>query len=305
MALDTGKATVILRDITVKFDMAVQTATPFYPQVCNVVPSDGRDEKYGMLGSMPGVREWLGERAFNELRAANFVLSNKHWEDSLLIPKVDIEDDRLGFYATLLSQLGVEAAYHPDDLLFTLVTGGETGVCFDGQYFFDTDHSWGSSGTQSNSITYDAASPTAVTVAEWKAAYHQARKQLLGFVNDNGNLLNGRPIVNPQRALMAVVPLEQEQVANEATKATIISNTSNVILDQPTIVATAKMSATKFDLYQLGGMLKPYIFQARRPLSRGMKGLDDLETKDVKFMTEARYNVGYFAWWTAVRTTFN
>jgi hypothetical protein len=32
--------------------------------------------------------------------------------------------------------------------------------------------------------------------------------------------------------------------------------------------------------------------------------LNDIETKDVKFMTEARYNVGYLAWWTAVLTTF-
>ena len=41
----------------------------------------------------------------------------------------------------------------------------------------------------------------------------------------------------------------------------------------------------------------------REPLTRMMKDIDDLETKDVKFMTEARYNVGYFAWWTSILCT--
>jgi phage major head subunit gpT-like protein len=57
-------------------------------------------------------------------------------------------------------------------------------------------------------------------------------------------------------------------------------------------------------LYRVDTPFKPYIFQAREPLSRKMKGMDDIEFKDVKFMTQARYNVGYGAWWNAVRYTF-
>ncbi len=53
----------------------------------------------------------------------------------------------------------------------------------------------------------------------------------------------------------------------------------------------------------IGEAVKPFVFQRREPLTRMMKGIDDLETKDVKFMTEARYNVGYFAWWTSILCT--
>ena len=102
MALDTAKATVTLRTLTKKFDNRLKTAAPFYPTLCNVVESDGADEAYGMLGNMPGVREWLGDRQFRELRAANFTITNKHWEDSLLIKKTDIADDRMGMYGCLL-----------------------------------------------------------------------------------------------------------------------------------------------------------------------------------------------------------
>ena len=40
-------------------------------------------------------------------------------------------------------------------LINAALLAGESTVCFDGQYFFDTDHSEGDSGSQSNDITFD------------------------------------------------------------------------------------------------------------------------------------------------------
>lgn len=307
MPLDTAKATVTLRSLTKKFDNKIRAATPFYPTVCTVVPSDGADEQYGMLGNMPGIREWLGDRKFKELRAANFSIANKHWESSLRIKKTDIADDRMGLYGPLMEQLAVEAAYHPDELVFeNLLPNGETEACFDGQFFFDTDHAWGDSGSQSNDLTYDATSHTAVTATEFKNAFHQARAAMLGFKNDQGKLLN-RPVVTGLSNLLCVVPQELELVAYQGLTAALSGGgDTNIVIDRPRIVVSPHLTdATKFYLFNLGGVLKPFVFQAREPLTRQMKGMDDMETKDVKFMTEARYNVGYLAWWTAVLTTFN
>jgi len=307
MALDTAKATVVLRDLTQKFDNAVKAATPFYPRVTNIVQSGGSDEKYGMLGNMPGVREWLGDRQFKALRAANFVIANKHWESSLLIQKNDIADDRMSMYGPLMGQLAVEAAYHPDELLFeTLVAGGDATACFDGQFFYDTDHAWGDSGTQSNDLTYNATDHTAVTAAEFKAAYHAALTAMLDFKNDQGKLLN-RPVHTSFKNIMVVVPTELWEAAVTGLKSQLLGGgDTNVVLEMPEIVVCPHLtSAVKFHVFTLGGMLKPFIFQAREPLSRQTKDLADIETKDVKFMTEARYNLGYFAWWTAVQTEFN
>jgi phage major head subunit gpT-like protein len=110
MAIDIASAQVKLRDLTAKFDNRVSAATPFYPNVCYDASSVRTSEKYGWIGNMPGMREWLGERQFSELRAANFVLENKHWESSLLIKKTDLADDNLGQYGPVLEQLGIEAA---------------------------------------------------------------------------------------------------------------------------------------------------------------------------------------------------
>ena len=53
MSLTTEQAQAKLRDLTATFDRAAKAAMPFYPTLCTTNTSDGSDEKYGWLGSMP------------------------------------------------------------------------------------------------------------------------------------------------------------------------------------------------------------------------------------------------------------
>lgn len=308
MALDTARATTSLRSLTKKFDDAVMAATPFYPTLAMTVPSEGKDEEYAGLGSMPGMREWLGDRDFKELRAHRFTIKNKKWESSLKIEKDDIDDDRLGLYGPLLEQLGVEAMQHPDELALTLIEAGAATACYDGQYFFDTDHAYGDSGTQSNKMTYNATDHTAVTPTEFRAAFHAALIRMLGFKRDNGKLYH-RPTISPAmlRSLHVTVPLSLWEPATKGLTSTLVGGgDSNIVLAEAQIHAVPGFSSSvKFQLWKTDTPLKPLIFQARKPLSRQMKGLDDREFKDVKFMTDARYNMGYGAWQCAVETEFN
>jgi phage major head subunit gpT-like protein len=304
MSLDTARAITNLRSLTQKFDQGAESASPFYPSIATVVNSGGADEEYGGLGSVPGVREWLGDRQFNTLRAGKFTIENRKWESSIQIEKDDIDDARLVKYGPVLEQLGVEAMHHPDELMFELLVAGESGLCFDGQAFFDTDHVWGESGTQSNDLTYAAATGTVPTAAEFRLAYHQARTAMFGFKRDNGKYFH-RPTLAPMSDLLLLVSPAEELTAVEAlTKDLTGGGDTNIILDRPKIVAVPYLAAGKFYLLKTGGSLKPLIFQARQPLSRQMKGMEDREFKDVKFMVDARYNCGYLAWWNAVLTTW-
>lgn len=308
MALDTAKATVTLRSLTQKFDTGVRGASAFYPTLCTTINSTGLNEQYASLGDMPGVREWVDDRVFHELRAANFLIENKHWESSLAIKKTDIDDDRLGMYGPLLENLGRRAIRHPDKLLFeTVLANAESEACFDGQFFFDTDHAWGDSGSQSNDLTYAAATGTTPTVAEFKASFHQAITTMLAYKNDRGDLFY-EPVVqeSDMNGFLVMVPLELWETAKTALESALLGGgDSNIRLSMARIVVSPFLTdATKWYLFKTDEILKPFIFQARQPLSRQMKGMDDREFKDVKFMTEARYNMGYLAWWTAVLTTF-
>ena len=300
--LNTAATVATLRGLTSRFDIGVGAANPVYPEFCTVVPSSGADEQYGFLGAMPGVREWLGDREFNKLRAADFSIKNRTWENSVEIDREAIDDDRLGMYAPVFEELGREAAHHPDELLFEALMAGSTEACFDGQYFFDTDHSWGDSGSQANLINSTVTSEAAVTEAEFRTAYHAARAAMLAFKRDNGKPWI-RPTIRPLPNLLLLVPPALEEVANQAiNKQLVDAGETNIVLDKPRIMTCASYtSSVHFDLYNLDGPIKPYVFQARQPLKRTMKGMDDREHKGVKFMTDARYNVGYLAWWKAVR----
>lgn len=305
MALDTARAVATVRGLTAKFDIGVAAGEPFYPNLCTIVPSTGADEKYGFMGAMPGVREWLGDRQFQSLRAGDYTLANKKWESSINIEKDDIDDDRLGMYGPVLEQLGMEAASHPDELLVQAIEAGESTPCFDGQYFFDTDHSWGDSGTQDNDLTGAAATGTSPTAAELKAAFRTCVTQMLGFKNDKGKYLN-RPVIKRLTDLTLVVPLAFRDAAHDAFDALLSGGgNSNVVIDRPNIVCLPGLSGgARMYVFATGGILKPFVFQARSPLQRQMKGMDDREFKDVKFMADARYNLGYLAWWNAVLYTF-
>ncbi len=203
------------------------------------VPSDGADEKYAWLGDMPGVREWLGDRVFNELRASNYTLANKLWESSLSIKKTDLADDRTGMYGPLLGQLGAEATYHPDELWFNALVPTANRRCASTANTSTTlTTSWGDSGTQSNDLTYDATDHTAVTAAEFKAAFHQAREAMLNFSNDQGKLFH-RPTVEGMGDLMVLVPTELELAAKEGITAILSGGgNTNVVLEMPTIVVS-------------------------------------------------------------------
>ena len=312
--LDTAAYTATLRGLTVKFDNMVEAATPIYGEFCTEVPSVRKSEGYGFLGNMPGVREWLGDRVFNRLKGARFAIENRLWESSLEIEKTDLEDDVLNMYGPILEQMGVEAAYHPDELLFEAIVAGDSAECFDGQYFFDTDHSWGDSGTQSNKLSIAITDRDAPTEDEARTAWHQARNAILNFKRDNGKLWY-RPTVKPfQSTLILPASLTSKSRTYEEvfTKALTrqFANTdgiSNVILDAPRIMGTGYLT-DPYSFYVFvtqNTPLRPFVFQKRRPLQRQMKGLDDRESKVVKFMTDARYALGYLAWWRAVKVTLS
>jgi phage major head subunit gpT-like protein len=305
MALDTAHRLAALNSLTAKFDEGARAYRPFYPRICTIRSSKRKEENYGMLGNMPKVREWIGERLFQRLRAASYLLANKDWEDSLEIDKNDLDDDLLDIYGDPLSQMGNAGARHPDELLFQVVTDAENQACLDGQAFYDTDHSWGEFGVQSNKLSATAAAPAAPTVSEWETAFNAAIISMMGFKDDQGRLFHAPTFQGDQVQLIALVPPTQLKSARTAMGATIVNNTTHVTIAMAEVIGVPFFtSATKFQLLRVDTPLRPFIFQARRPLTRQMKGRDDIEHKDIKFMTWARYNVGLLAWWNAVQTTF-
>ena len=308
MALSTAAAKAKLRSLKIKFDNKVKATTPIYSRLCTVVNSDGADEEYGMLGSVPAIREWLGDRKFHSVRAASFTIENKHWESSVSVPKTAIRDDRLGLYDSLVENLAVRAARHPDKLLLSdLITNATSQTCLDGQFFFDTDHSWGESGSQSNDLTDSVVDKDAPTVTEFNGLLSACIQAMLNFKDDHGEFLHDDAVMDMESGmqLICMVPLKYLEVARKATSVglRVDGGDTHVPVVTADVMASPHITGDYFDLYRVDQPVRPFVFQAREPLSRRTKGLEDIEWKDVKLMTEARYNVGYGAWWNATRMT--
>ena len=99
-----------------------------------------REQEYGWLGQWPGLREWVGERVLRGIAQHGYVIRNRKFESTVEVLRDDIEDDQFGVYGPMFRELGRAAAAHPAEIVYkTLLDGFET-VCYDGQYFFDTDH---------------------------------------------------------------------------------------------------------------------------------------------------------------------
>jgi phage major head subunit gpT-like protein len=118
----------------------IARAKPTYEAVATVVPSTTEKEVYPWLGQTTKFREWLGDRALQGLGTHGFTIVNKHFEDSVAINRDKFEDDSYGIFAPVIEQLGQDAAIHPDQLVWNLCKSGISSLCYDGQYFFDTDH---------------------------------------------------------------------------------------------------------------------------------------------------------------------
>lgn len=108
--------------------------------IAMTVPSTTGQNEYGWLGELPDMREWIGDRVINQFEGHGYAIKNKDWEQTVAVKRNDILDDNLGLYTTKFQAMGRATASHPARLSYGLFKNGFTTNCYDGQYFFDTDH---------------------------------------------------------------------------------------------------------------------------------------------------------------------
>ncbi len=128
------------------FKDAFAGVQPMWKDFATLVPSMTATELYAWLGQFPMLREWIGDRVHQSMRADGYQLSNKDFEATVDVPRNAIEDDQYGVYTPLMEQMGQAAATHPDVEIFGALLAN--GKCFDGQAFFDPDHPVGMPGEE-------------------------------------------------------------------------------------------------------------------------------------------------------------
>jgi phage major head subunit gpT-like protein len=120
--------------------MASLVADSLYTRLATVITSNTASNTYGWLGKFPHLREWIGERVVEDIKESAYAIANKLYEATLGVARVDIEDDNLGIYRPLARGMADEVVAFFNRQITALLASGFTGLCYDGQPFFDAEH---------------------------------------------------------------------------------------------------------------------------------------------------------------------
>ncbi|AUO78963.1 structural protein [Salinibacter phage M8CC-19] len=289
-----------------------------FGRVTETIPSTSRGTDYEWLTDFSDVREWIGERQFNDFKAYEYSIDNRDWETSLAVKRNDLEDGRLGIYTRRISRMVDNFRLHRRRLLVDLIEKNDT--CYDGKPFFATDHpiykrkggtdenKWVESATQRNLITLKLE-PT-----------YEVAKHMMDFVIPHMSMMkadNGR-IVNVQPNLL-VVPMRLLGTANELATSSVLPRTlaggDTVMAPNPMqgvveVVAERNLTGSN-GWYLIDGsnpVLFPFIYQLRQGVR--FDGFDAGEAaryhvfmqKEYVYGADARYNVGYGLYQAALRS---
>ncbi|BAV74115.1 Mu-like prophage major head subunit [Pseudomonas chlororaphis subsp. aurantiaca] len=280
------------------YNNAFASAPSTWEKIAMKVPSTTGSNIYAWLSAFPKMRRWVGEKYVKNLKAYSYTVENEDFEATVEVDRNHVEDDQLGIYEPQAKMAGFSAKQLPDEIVYELVNGAFENHCYDGQYFFDTDHPVGrgsvsNKGTKALSIDTRAAA---------KASYGAARTAMGKFKDDDGRSLNVRPtvlLVGPGLEDTARALLTSDRL--EDGKANIYKGTAELV------VSTQIISDTAWFLLDTSKPVLPFIYQERKApvfVQQVDPEADDVfSRKKYKFGAEARAAGGYGFWQLAYGST--
>jgi len=251
-----------IRDLFFETYNVIRAQSNWAPLVMTV-DSNKDIETYAWLGQVPKMQEWLSERQIKSMNESKYTLTNKLFESTLGIDRTAIEDDQYGQIRIKVRALAEEAARHTEELVFNTIKAGSTatyGLCYDGQYFFDTDHAnTGAEYTtsQSNKGT------TALSASALQAAITAMRK----IKDDRGTPMGINPthLVVPPDLEWTAMEILDSTINPDATAATYAANTkANVLRGRLQLIVSPYLTDTNdWFVFDCSRSVKPIILQNR------------------------------------------
>lgn len=291
--------TVIEKGLQVRFAQAMsdmQAARSLNPGLMSAaltIPSTGAYEKYGWLGAMPGVSQWVGERNSKEFESYDYTIKNLDWETSTPIFENDFDDDQTGSYEMISAMLARRIEVHPEKLIVDLLINGDSALAYDGVAFF--------SDVSAPRTIDNLLAGTGTTLAQKEADLNSALTAMAKFSDDQGEILNikGDLIICP----VALQRDFQRLVSSDTDPTATAVGTFNPYKGI-TVIGDARLDADDVnDWYLLATseIVKPFIYQNRQNGRASMEKTN--HTKNWVFGADYRSNAGYALPHLAVKTT--
>jgi phage major head subunit gpT-like protein len=283
--------------------------------------SDMESETYKWLGMSPQMREWIGPRLAKGLRTNGITIENKTYESTLQINVDDLRRDKTDQIMLRVREMADRTADHWEKLLSALIAAGDgstLGLAYDGQYFFDTDHSEGDSGTLVNSVSSSHVAKLNVTTAadpteaEMAAAILGMVAYQYGYKDDQGEPMNGAA-----REFVVMCPVNLWGAAMAAASKDALVGASGAISPNPLAssgvriipVCNPRLSTTTvFYMFRTDGRAKPFILQEELPvqvsaIAEGSE--EEFKHNQHLYGVKAIRNVGFGLWQHAMMATLS
>ncbi len=220
------------------------------------VQSGTASNLYPFLEQFGGMKEWIADRQIRNVATRKIEIVNRDFEETVSIPRNDIEDDQYGIYGTLIAQMGEHAAKIWQDLAVEALLTGENWI--DGAPFFSTDRTYGEQTICNTANTQLSA-----------AAYETARKTMMEYRGHSGRVLGVMPdllIVGPKNEKTAFEILKDRMILREVA-GTGVTATDNPWNGSAQLIVLPELSGEYEDLWFLAatsGVIKPVFVQQRK-----------------------------------------
>lgn len=283
--------TVLLKGIQARFlrglaTQAPSVLSPFYEEA----NSQSDKETYILFDHFGIIKEWVDKINFSHIEDFDYTIKNKDWQNGFLVKRNTLDDSR----QTLGNDIEREIKFSldswgnfPDKLITTLITAGESGLCFDGTALFANDRP-----NLKGDYTIDnLLALTGITLDNIMTDIAAGMVALRGFKAKNGDPFNYNP------KFMCMIPSHLELLFKRIKNSTeVLSGSaaiSNVLNNSFDYVVNDYLSTSDNSWYMMNANspFKPFIYQTRKAPAFNMK--DDLTELFIQYFSTGRMNAGY------------
>ncbi|MFW2176656.1 MULTISPECIES: Mu-like prophage major head subunit gpT family protein [unclassified Moraxella] len=302
MQINQTTLNTIATGLNMTFNNAFKATETNWQKMAMSVPSTGKLNTYAWLDKFPAMREWIGDKVINKLKAQGYQIVNKDFESTIEVHRNDIEDDNIGQYGTLVEQATWSAAQLPDELIADLLKNGHVNLCYDEKPFFASDHEVLVNGKKTKYSNLGKKKLSVASKDDAETSYGVVRTKMREIKDEFGRSLKVLPT-------LLVVPPALEGIAKKLLMAEKFDDGSINIYKGTAELLVLDDLDTDNEWYLLDEHMpvKPLILQIRKiptfVKQTGMDSDDVFNRATFKFGVEARYGAGYSFWQLAYKST--
>lgn len=294
---------LLTKGIRPEFNRAYQDINVYglqpYAGAYTEIPSTANAEKYGWLGQLPTVREWIGPRQLKGLKDNNYTITNKDFEATIVADRNEVEDDQIAGIIPRVKDLARVAREFPHKLCSDLLKNGTSDLAYDGVAFFSD-----ATGVRVND---NLIAGTGTSLAQVEADLATARSAMFKFVDDQGQPMGieGNLVVCPPELEYTFRKIMQSSTAPGQSNSGVINPFQSMI--SGVVVDHRLTDANDWYLLSTKYAIRPLIIQVRKqPEFVSMDKSDDSNVfmqRELIWGVDFRMGYGYGLPQMAVKVT--